>query len=463
MTPLHHLKRSLVTLLALGLILLVSLFVVRSLAGLGTQPATTAVSTSSTTALSTGIPETTLWATNTPQGQEGVKPATPNPPTELLPTGKRPPACTFPLADIKPVESQPETYTFSEPRIVLTSETAIGIASWLPDSERLLITRQSQNGRQTIETINYRTGETKIYAEREGENGKPIWLSELDAIAYATDVQGHYELWISDGGVQEKKNAMVVSDVSGWSLASDGKELVYFSPAIGEIPQIWNLSTNSFQDSGVNLSIWEYPKFQSDLLPLTRGLTFSTALQPHGTNVAFYGRGWFFLLDKKASQVCEVDLEQYGVLSVLRASWSPNGRYIAMIVTPNPPGELASSSNILVLDLYSGKMYRPMLESPVVRDIAWADDSQYLAGLVADPVEFKQGSPRSRIYLIHIFGDVVAKEISTQLYGGGATNGWLLAWSPNGKSIAVKCPSWIEMEPTIDEDHIFIMEVYARP
>ena len=39
MTPLHHLKRSLATLLALGLILLVSLFVVRSLAGLGTQPA----------------------------------------------------------------------------------------------------------------------------------------------------------------------------------------------------------------------------------------------------------------------------------------------------------------------------------------------------------------------------------------------------------------------------------------
>ena len=458
MTPLHHLKRSLATLLALGLILLVSLFVVRSLAGLGTQPATNA--------LSTGIAETTLWATNTPQGQEGAKPATPtlNPPTAApAATGKRPPACTFPLADIKPVESQPKTYIFSEPRIVLASQIAIGIASWLPDSERLLITRQSQNGRQIIETINYHTGETKIYAEREGENGKPIWLSELDAIAYATAVQDHYELWISDGGIQEKRNAMIVGDVSGWSLATDGKELVYFSPAIGEIPQIWNLITNSVQESRVDLSMWEYPKLQNDVLPLAKGMTFSTTLQPNGTNVAFYGRGWFFLLDKKASQVCEVDLEQYAVLSVLRAAWSPNGRYIAMIVTPNPAGELVSSSNILVLDLYSGKTYRPMLESPVVRDIAWADDSQYLAGLVADPVEFKQGSPRSKIYLIHIFGDVVAKEISTQLYGGGATNGWLLAWSPNGKSIAVKCPSWIEMEPTIDDDHICIIEVYARP
>ena len=49
-------------------------------------------------------------------------------PTTALPTaapivanGQEPPPCTFPLAQITTTESAPESYTFSEPKVVLTA------------------------------------------------------------------------------------------------------------------------------------------------------------------------------------------------------------------------------------------------------------------------------------------------------------------------------------------------------
>ncbi len=379
------------------------------------------------------------------------------------PTAVKPPPCKF-SGGAAPEASGPtlDDYVFSEPQVVLTSTTALGIASWLPDSERLLITRQTMNGQQTIETFNYLTGETIIYAERDGEHGKPIWINELNAIAYATSVQDHYELWIGYRNIQE--NARIASDASGWSLATDGKRLVYFSPAIGDIPQIWDSNTKVTRGTGIDLTKWEYPKFPNSMRPPVKGKTFETALQPNGALIAFYGYGWFFLLDETTKQICEIDLEQYGAASlVLRIAWSPDGRFIAMIVTPNYPGELVSSSNILVLDLVSGKTRSPVLESPVVRDIAWSDNSQFLAALSADLAEFQNGSPLSKIYVIDIFDDRPPKAISAQLFGGGATNGWLLAWSPNGKVISVKCPTLLETEPTIAQDNICIIEVFQKP
>jgi len=59
--------------------------------------------------------------------------------------------------------------------VVLTHTSAVGIAGWLPDGERLLITRDIPGtNRQSIETFNTRTGEIQIYAQREGANGKGI-------------------------------------------------------------------------------------------------------------------------------------------------------------------------------------------------------------------------------------------------------------------------------------------------
>ncbi len=76
---------------------------------------------------------------------------------------KQPPACTFPLAQTTTVESQPENYTFSEPKVVLTNgdaDAAISVVEWLPDNQRVLIMREFRaNMQQNIELFNPQTGE----------------------------------------------------------------------------------------------------------------------------------------------------------------------------------------------------------------------------------------------------------------------------------------------------------------
>ncbi|RMF40878.1 MAG: hypothetical protein D6755_13065 [Anaerolineae bacterium] len=53
-----------------------------------------------------------------------------------------------------------DTFQFSEPRVVLTHTSAIGIAGWLPDDQRLLITKDIPGtNRQAVETVNTQTGE----------------------------------------------------------------------------------------------------------------------------------------------------------------------------------------------------------------------------------------------------------------------------------------------------------------
>lgn len=205
--------------------------------------------------------------TATPGQKQAVQPY-PAPSQVLTPEptkATKPPACKFPDPASAPKQIlQPiDRYQFSEPEIVLTSKTAIGIASWLPDGKRLLITRSVGNGRETIETLDIRTGETLVYAEREGAAGKPVWIDDLNAVAFATSVKDRQELWISYGKTNERD--IIAADVTGWSLTNDRDRVVYFSPSIGDIPLILTAGCNliplylinSTRRIGIGLAMFE--------------------------------------------------------------------------------------------------------------------------------------------------------------------------------------------------------------
>jgi hypothetical protein len=102
---------------------------------------------------------------------------------------KQPPACTFPLAEIKAEESIPEEYTFSEPKVVLTAPQGniYHIAEWLPDNQQILMTEEIGNSSDSLESIvlyNPVTGESKVYATRPITYQSPAWQPELDAVVY---------------------------------------------------------------------------------------------------------------------------------------------------------------------------------------------------------------------------------------------------------------------------------------
>lgn len=408
-----------------------------------------------------------------PYPPPGTPPTPPGPPA-TPPVAPIPvPRCTF-AAHPAPAEPgpPPEAYRFSDPQVVLTHTGAIGIAGWLPDSQQLLITRDiPDTNRNSIDVFDVRTGELSTYAEREGSNGKPVWLLALRAVAYATLVEQHPELWISYGNSQQVER--LAPDVWGLSLAvePDGKHLWYFSRSEPDRPQRLNVETRAIQPAPFDLASLRYPKPGLDWAMRNRSPSFTMVWRPDGSQMVLYSQFWTFLLDTRANKACELDLGEYVAERMdippwaLEAQWSPNGRYLAFITTDSLSAPLRRTE-LTILDMNTGER-RTISPAPdiepgqhYVYDIAWAANSQQLIALAQ--TETSRGRPIQKLYLIDArTGD--SQQVMPDIFGGGAIEGWQLAWSPNGRTLAVKCPTWLEIEPTIVEDHICLISVTTQP
>ncbi len=65
----------------------------------------------------------------------------------------------------------------------------IRLANWLPDSQHLLMTIDTTNGKNSIEILNTTSGELQLYAERNGIGRKPIWIDSLQTVIYPTTIK----------------------------------------------------------------------------------------------------------------------------------------------------------------------------------------------------------------------------------------------------------------------------------
>lgn len=373
---------------------------------------------------------------------------------------QKPPLCVFSTGNSEeqaPNES-PANFQFSEPKIILSNNVGIGIAEWLPDGEQLLIAENTENGSQIIKAINVHTGEATIFGERNGTGGKPIWLENQDAVAFVTIEQDHTELWISHRDQEDIQR--IATGVSGWSLAGNEFGLVYFTTETGDIPQEWLSNSQSIREAAVDLARLEYKESVGSTISLVPGRTFATALQPHGNSMAFYGNDYFFIVDE-TGYTCEVDLGSLDgkPISVLHAKWSDDGRKIAMITTARNPGQIITFSSLMILDTTSGKITQPSIPVPIIYDVSWDADNRHLAILGADEDEFAKGRSSSRLYIVDSLNPEITILASNKLFGGGADEGWQVAWATNGEKIAVKCPDWSEEKPLIIMDHICLMDV----
>jgi WD40 repeat protein len=377
--------------------------------------------------------------------------------TEIVEEITKPPLCDFSSSGItpEPATISIDTFQFSEPKIVLTSTSALGISSWLPDGERLLFTRQTLDGRQTIETFNYKTGEIITYAERDGEAGGPMWLDELAAVAYSTLVKDHEELLISYGSPQ--KLEQINTNVFGLSLTGDGKKMAFFSPNIGDQPQIWDSSNKTLQTTSIPLSSQVYSKFGNDktIFHPIPGKTFQIAVQPGWKKAAFYGYALLYLADLKTGMICEVDLghNESGPRWASLVQWSSDGRYLAMTGRYGYPGAMEQNNELLVLDTLTGEKYQPELKVPFVYDFVWSPDVPVLAAL--GNVGIVDGRARMGLFLIGV-GKKEAKQMLTeQSFGGGGMG--MLDWGKN--ELAIDCTSWPQKPDEVAEGRICIIDI----
>jgi len=393
--------------------------------------------------------------------------ATLPPPTETpyaspTPMGKRPPQCTFPLPQTTFEEPIPQEYAFSEPKVVLTSNTTIGIVEWLPDSQRVLITKDFQDeNRQTIEVFNPMTGERQVYAERTRIDSPPVWSEELNAVIYPDSqvlkvtrrsgtlplIEFRRQLWLSQGNPQ---NAQSIEDVLLTSnflsyisvgLEPQTRNILYFIPdEKGFIKQ--NRLSGEKQLLALNLAQWEY-RSNGRTFPIP----YSMAWRPNTTQVFLYTLGdvggYTFLLNIANEQLCEIDFGGWADI----ARWSPNGRYLAIIRTWG--SRPVNRSDLAVLDTKTGELYTSQIIPDgmeglhFVNDVAWAPDNQHLAAitqtLVRDQATQKYYKLSNLYYIDFLYDKVVQIPSSENLGAGlGVPN---LIWAGNGSQLLIKCPT----------------------
>ena len=379
-----------------------------------------------------------------------------------LPT-KGPVATSTPVALCTfgpPVPPEPgpslDAYVFSEPSVVLTHTSGIGIIGWLPDGQRLLITRDIPGtNRQAIETLNIRTAEIQVYGQREGANGKPVWLSGLGGVAYSTLAGQHHELWLSWGDPARAER--IASRVEGLSLIADptGQRLLYFPSLVSGQPRLLDVASRVEQAMPLNVAQWQYPKYPKLVQSMLTPSAFRIAWHPDGSQLAFYTQPWTFLFDMRTNEVCEIDLGQSEPENMpiwaLEAKWSPNGRYLALITTGTFPGQASGTgaailyTDLTILDMRTGNL-RTLQPAPdinggehYVTDMSWAPDSHYLAVLGVVRIT-ETGSEKEGIFIVDVTRGEFQRVLSEHDFGGGSW-GWQLAWDPSGSQLAVNCPT----------------------
>jgi len=373
-----------------------------------------------------------------------------------LPRGKRPPQCTFPLAEIKTQESKPEEYAFSEPQVVLND--SYNLVEWLPDNQRILMTElsdQTEMGKpqtEIIELYNHATGEIKIYATHTyADGGLPAWQPELNAVVYPSmnfigyDKTFHpiftHQLWISYGDPHTVQ--MLADNMSQFPIAikPDGSEIVYLANTqmikLGK--SLKKLSSTFFDPAQ-----WDYGKGRRNQNPIV----YKMVWQPNTSLIFLYSSGgitnmggYTFIMDAATGKVCELD---FGGLWARKALWSPDGRYLAIIRAKAYSSSLGGVFDMAVLDTLTGELHSTEVLPPTVEikryvdNFVWAPDNHHLlaVGTASSPGN-QNNDGWDELYLVDF---VVGESVSIlPHYAGFFTPN--LAWSHDGTKLLINCPT----------------------
>jgi len=354
----------------------------------------------------------------------------------------------------------------------------MSIQGWASDNRRLLVVR---NGiPQNLDVFDSRTGEVATYAKRE-HDGPAFWLrdqrGQKEVVAYmkrktVVDEQGashfRYEVWMSQGPGSQPQLLFTFPE-KRWPLASTIESGTAIDPVTGSLILFSGVKTQKPDFPSVVFQMFDVISLPADpfawqpardKVQLLRTPPLSAAKQPGGKFVAVYGYPHLFLYNVNTHQPCMVDLGRGpGLIYPLNVAWSPNGRFLAMIVTADDPRDLLHFSYLKVLDTTQGAIHRIDIPVRIVTEIAWSPNNQNLLAL--GEVEVNQGRPVQKLFLVDVLAQNTRPILSKIIFGGGTAWGQQMAW--NGHTVAIKCPDWLEDRPEIKEDKVCIIPVEIYP
>ena len=379
--------------------------------------------------------------------------------TATLTVAQEPPPCTFPLAQITTTESAPENYTFSEPKVVLTSkDNRYGIAQWLPDNQQVLMTevlfstREKGNNNpppESIELYNPETGDTKVVATRSVTHELPSWSPQLNAVIYSVDnflglaqntgvAKFTRQVWISYGDPATAQKLADNLPQLSFAMKPDGSKTIYLvDKQIDELDD----SLNELPSVPFDPTQWDYAQKRRVSGPISFEMEWQL-----GTSLIFLysagdGEGGYtFILNADTGKVCELNLGGWAI----KARWSLDGRYLAIIRTHDQfPINL---SDLAVLDSVTGKVYSINVTSSgegkhYVDDFVWALDGYHLLAIGRlMPNTNQSDDQQSRLYLVDFISEQNDDVLPTYTFYADE-NSSNLAWSPDSSKLVVRCPT----------------------
>jgi dipeptidyl aminopeptidase/acylaminoacyl peptidase len=356
-------------------------------------------------------------------------------------------------------------YIISPLTPILSDTSRMNIYDWIPDNKRLIISRFSPSTTNyTLSTLDVTTGLVQTYAERTNVDGeRPIWIADLQAIAYTdfdlpqkpSSLPG-IELWLSRGDPNETQRLAEHVSMNSLTVDDTGQLTYLFSQknteAVDLSVKTVNAASLSVQDiplpavlSRTSTSIDESLSEVEKPFRLLHRPTTSQAL-------LLYKNQPPLLFDFDSEQICQLDLQSY----VSEALWSPDDRFLAMR-TQNMPIGFNATDGLTILDT-STNQYDEVDLGAHVYAMTWSPNGRYLAVLVRRQSESESGMHQN-LYLV----DAVTKEYRDILpeydFRGGANQSNQMAWSFDGRTLAITCPVIPHDSPIITEYRLCMLQL----
>ena len=334
------------------------------------------------------------------------------------------PLCTF-NAQVQPLTSTSslDAYVFSEPKVVLTSATALRLFQWLPDGHRWLIGRDvAGKAEQTLEVFDLRTGETRPYAQAQIVGDKVAWLEAEQAVLFVESLPDNRNVLKLSFGADEPVRELVTDFRSPFSVRGGGEQLIF-----------------SANDQGGQLRVLQMSDGAATPLLTQLSGYYHTVLSADEMWMAVYNHLHFYLVNLVSEQICEIDLGQVGTgeYAKVRASdatWSTDGRYLAMLTNYGNPVQL---SNLKIIDTLTGEVWDVDFGWRSVHSVDWLPNNNIALVAVQTDPDHSKGNFQS-VYLVDAttgdFKHIMPEQNIATLGDHG------LLWSPDGNEIGIACP-----------------------
>jgi len=350
-----------------------------------------------------------------------------------------PPLCTFSakVSAEQPVsDSSLDKYVFSEPKPVLDYTAGLEIIRWLPGDQRLLLARIGDGRR--IEVFNIESGKVKEYANGGNALGldEVVWLEKEQTVAFSAITEANeYALYLARGN---GKTEQVSTDLGSLNLAvdPDGQAVTFVSKSERARPKFLDAATK--QTENVMSKGYDLPESRGPNHPYKN---YRIAWNPNNKKqFVYYSNQVFYLVDAKAGNVCQIDLGNYDGYTLQialgqwsYARWSPDGRYVAIFATVGEPG--ASVIKLIMIDTFTGEQKNLEIEGSGSKyTMAWGPNSRDVLVIAQNPTE----DNRHNLYLVDTATGKSKQILENYTFLFTAYSG--VAWSSNGKAIAIDCP-----------------------